>query len=112
MALSREMGIKRVICSWLTLKGAFIFTHDSVGIWDPTRKVYRTNKDPYRLKGVADVLGIWAGKFLAIEVKVKGNYPTPEQKEFLANVNRLGGIGMIARSIEDVERELKLRGFL
>lgn len=104
--MTPETAIKRVICTWLKYQKCFCFVHDSVGIYDPTRKAYRTNKDPHRIKGVSDVLGIWKGKFLAIEVKVPGKYPTHEQRAFLDKVNKEGGIGFVARSLEDVIAQL------
>lgn len=99
--MTPESAIRNQICSWLSFQKCFCFVHDSVGIYDPKTKRFRSNTNRYRIKGVADVLGIWKGKFLAIEVKTKRNYPTPEQKTFLARVNAEGGIGFVARSIED-----------
>lgn len=101
--MTPEVSLRREICAYLKSKGALIFVHDSVGIYDPKRKCFRTNVDPYRRKGVCDILGIWEKRFLGIEVKVKGNYATREQKEFLADVNKYGGIGFVARSIDDVK---------
>lgn len=104
--MTPESMIRNSICSWLKIKKCFCFVHDSVGIYDPIKKTFRVNKNPHRIKGVSDILGIWRGKFLAIEVKVPGKYPTPEQKRFLEQVNREGGIGFVARSITDVEFQL------
>lgn len=105
--MTPESNIRNAICSWLSLKRAFAFVHDSVGIYDPVRRRFRANNNRFRIKGVADILGIWRGRFLAIEVKVKGRYPTPEQKAFLERVNQEGGIGFVARSIDDVIQELE-----
>lgn len=59
--------------------------------------------------GVADILGIFNGRFLAIEVKRPGNPLTRCQKHFLDSVNREGGIGFVARSIDDVIDQLGLK---
>jgi penicillin-binding protein-related factor A (putative recombinase) len=104
--MTPETFIKRTICSWLKGRGAFIFVHDSVGIFDPIRRGFRKNYDPHRIKGVSDILGIWKGQFLAIEVKVAKKYPSKEQKEFIANVIEHGGVAFVARSVEDCEKEL------
>ena len=57
--------------------------------------------------GVSDILGILPdGRFLSIEVKAGRNGPTEAQAEFLRLVNAAGGLGFVARSVEDVEREL------
>jgi penicillin-binding protein-related factor A (putative recombinase) len=103
-----ERQIQNLICSWLKAKRALFFVHDSVGIFDPVRKCYRTNRNPYRIKGVADIIGIWQGKPLAIEVKSKAGRVSPEQRRFLAEWNAAGGIGFVARSLADVEAALKL----
>lgn len=54
-------------------------------------------------KGVSDILGIWppgSGKLLAIEVKAPGGKLTPEQKEFLDDVNRHAGTGIMVSDLE------------
>lgn len=105
--MTPEGRVKNLICSWLSLQKCFFFVHDSVGIYDPVRKQFRTNKSPYRVKGVSDILGIWEGKFLAIEVKAGRNRPTEDQVAFIDTVNDRGGIGIIAWCLEDVQRALK-----
>lgn|SRR5487761_1771350 len=105
--MTPESRIRNLICSWLLAKRAFIFVHDSVGVYDPVRKCFRSNRNPYRIKGVADLLGIWKGRPLAIEVKVPGKYPTPDQKAFLLAWEDHGGIGFVARSLDDVIEKLE-----
>lgn len=105
--MTPEALIRNSICSWLSAKRALCFVHDSVGIYDPVRKCFRANNCRYRIKGVSDILGIWQGKFLAIEVKVKGKYATPEQKRFIEWVTEHGGIAFVARSIDDVKAVLE-----
>lgn len=101
-----EKEIVKQICSWIFLHRGFVFIHDSVGIYDKRTRRFRTNTNPYRIRGVSDILGIWRRKFLAIEVKSKTGSVTPEQERFIAAVRQHGGIAFVARSIEDVEREL------
>lgn len=103
-----ELFIRNQICSYLFYRKIFVFIHDSVGIFDEKKKVYRKNTSPYRRRGVADLLGIYRGRFLAIEVKsAKGNL-SEHQVEFLDQVRAAGGIGFVARSIEDVKRQLEI----
>jgi hypothetical protein len=104
--MTPERAIQNEICAWLKSRGALCFIHDSVGIFDPRRGVFRRNTSPYRIRGVADVLGIWQGRPLAIEVKTKTGRVSPHQKEFLAMWTAAGGIGFVARSVEDVKDEL------
>lgn len=59
-------------------------------------------------KGFSDLFGCIprSGRFFAIECKVKPNKPTPEQIQFLHVIRRLGAIGLVAYSVEDVEQAL------
>lgn len=53
--------------------------------------------------GGSDLIG-WTkdGKFLAVEVKTDKGRLTTEQTAFLSAVNKSGGIGICARSVDDV----------
>lgn len=52
--------------------------------------------------GSSDLIGITRdGRFLAVEVKVPGEEPTPEQQRFIDMVNARGGIGIAAHSVEE-----------
>lgn len=52
--------------------------------------------------GGSDLIGIAPdGRFLAIEVKKPGEYPTPEQRRFIEGVIAAGGIAGVARSEEE-----------
>jgi hypothetical protein len=53
--------------------------------------------------GISDIIGIYRGCFLAIEVKALNGKATEAQTNFLADVNENGGRGIIARSVQDVE---------
>lgn len=105
--MTPENAIKNSICEWLGYQKCFFWVSDRVGIFDPTRKVFRMNRSPYRIRGVSDILGIWKGQPLAIEVKTKTGKISPEQVAFLAMFRQSGGIAIVARSIDDVEKVLK-----
>lgn len=59
--------------------------------------------------GSSDLVGIVppSGRFLAIEVKSPKGVATKEQLSFLRMVNESGGIGFIARSVEEAVEKLK-----
>ena len=50
-----------------------------------------------------DMVGQKIGQFVALEVKTKTGKPTEAQENFLDQVNRAGGFGMIVRSAGEVE---------
>lgn len=60
-------------------------------------------------KGISDIICVWGGMFVAIEVKAPGKNPTPEQMKFLDGVNSAGGWGFVARSLADVIGTLRPR---
>ena len=60
-------------------------------------------------KGISDILGIYEGRFLAIEVKRPGGRLSQYQKEFLKRVRDEGGIAIVARSVDDVIDGLGIR---
>ena len=54
------------------------------------------------MPGVSDILGIFRGRFLAIEVKKPGGKLTEKQQEFIDRINANGGIAFVARDVFDV----------
>ena len=100
-----EKRIENAILEWLAMKDIFAFKVKSQGTWDPTKKVFRSPSKYYK-RGTADILGIYKCRPLAIEVKSKTGKPTIHQKIFLQAWQDNGGIGFIARSVEDVMRGL------
>jgi len=85
----------------LRLKRFLVFKHRNVGI-------YKKNSDQYiplpaSERGIADVIACAPnGQFWAIEVKTAKGRATDEQLEFLGTVRQKGGVGILARSIDDV----------
>ena len=62
-------------------------------------------------KGCSDIIGqLKDGRFMAVECKRPGKRATDEQAAFLATVNRHGGLGVVATSIEDCETAFHARG--
>jgi hypothetical protein len=53
-------------------------------------------------RGSADLIGICDGRFIAVEVKSAKGRLTTEQAAFLGMVRSLGGIAIVARSVDDV----------
>lgn len=103
-----EKAIENQILRWLSISGIFAWKNQSVGIYDPIKKIYRRSNNPYHIKGVSDILGILPdGRFLAIEVKSKTGKPSPEQVRFIKTINESGGLAFVAKSLEDAQEEIK-----
>ena len=58
-------------------------------------------------KGSSDLIGMFKGRFLALEVKMPGKKPTPEQQLFIDTVNKHGGIGAVITDPAQLEGILK-----
>lgn len=101
-AVLRYLAIDRRIawCQRFNTGATRIEGRDAKG--KPTRRFVR-----FAFPGCSDILGqLTSGHFLAVEVKRPSTKPTPEQAAFLAQVNRAGGLGLIARSVDDVQAAL------
>lgn len=100
-----ERVIESEILSWLASQDILAFKIKTTASYDPKTGAYwKTSK--YYKKGTADILGIYKGRPLAIEVKTKTGRLSPHQKIFLQEWKNYGGISIVARSIEDVDRGL------
>lgn len=114
MTAQPERLVRNAIVDWLRMHRIMCWIFDSVGIFDPNKRVYLTRSSKYKIKGLPDIHGILpGGRFLGVEVKqpdrvnAKGQtvryYPSAEQKERIAEINAAGGLAFVARSIEDME---------
>ncbi len=101
----KESDIEKQILHWLSLNKIFAWKTKTVGTFDPTSRRFRSTPKHY-MKGVSDIIGIWGRRPLAIEVKRPKCYPSPEQRVFMQSFNDAGGIAFVARSIEDVVKNL------
>lgn len=97
--MTPEGQIKKSIMDWLSVQ-----PRSKCRVWPIQigRIPGRTNHS----KGISDILGLWNGRGLAIEVKRPGGKPTAEQKEFLTAWAESGGIAILAYSLDDVTKTL------
>lgn len=124
----REYIVQREILEYLhtpRLKEVcYVWRNQSTGVFDPVSGTFRINKGLGRINGVSDILGIVGsavigadgslglGRLLAIEVKSTKGKATADQLAFLLHITNRGGLGFIARSVEDVEAVFKREGIL
>jgi len=88
-----EKVITKQIIGWLKWNGFFVWKQ-----W----------QGPMSRPGVSDILGVLpGGRFLAIEVKTRRGRLTKRQEGFLSAVNQKGGLGFVARSLDDVVEVLE-----
>jgi len=101
-----EKDIQRQILDFLHYHKVFAWRNQTTGIFDTKRKVFRSNQT---LKGAADIFAVLNnGRFVAIEVKRPGGKLSLDQINFLADINKRGGLAFMADNVEVVKRELNL----
>lgn len=101
-----EKQIESTILDYLNRHpDSFAFKVNTVGVYDPIKGIHR-RPGRFTLKGTADIIGMWKGKFLAIEVKKPGGRPTTEQKAFVKKIISMGGVAFFAFNLEDVKHHL------
>ena len=75
-------------------------------VWRNTNQRGRKHNSSHYRKGVPDILGIWCGRPLAVEVKKPGGVISKEQIEFISTFTQLGGVAFVAMSVDDVVKKL------
>jgi penicillin-binding protein-related factor A (putative recombinase) len=105
-----EKEIETAILQYLEiLPECFAFKNQSIAVFDPSKKIFRKARSKFLINGTSDILGIFRGKFLAIEVKRPSNkLRNADQDNFIENIKIHGGIAFYATSIDDVKKGLNL----
>lgn len=90
----------------LDLKGFNVWRQNNGGVYDPTNKVFRRNSST---PGISDIIGYHkkTGKFIAVEIKIGKDKLSPYQEQFLSGVNKAGGIGVVIKDMDELEKFAK-----
>lgn len=102
-----EKEIQKTILEYLQWNNIFSWRNNSGYIF--TKYKGKTQMIKMGAVGSPDIIGIYKGKFLGIEVKSATGTLRPEQKEFLDKINAEGGFAFVARNLDDVIKNLKLK---
>ena len=104
-AVPLERAIQRAILEWLNLQWGCKAWRSNTGA---VVREYKGKKRFTRFghPGIADIIGVYRGRFLAVEVKRPGNRPTLEQEAFLSEITALGGIAFCATSLDDCMQQM------
>ena len=120
--MTQEGGIQTAIIYYLESTGWLTIRFNNVGMYDPTKKLYRKNVN---IQGISDIIALKGGTFLCVEVKkpsemtgvgkIESGLKQPKSKrdwrfwhqnEFIKNVRNHGGIGFFADSVDMVRNNL------
>jgi penicillin-binding protein-related factor A (putative recombinase) len=104
-----EKEIEKSILEYLEhLPECYAWKNVTGGFFNTKTKTFRKQTNKFAINGTSDILGIYKGKFLAIEVKRPSNKVRPqEQLNFINQINIMGGKAFFATSIDDVREALK-----
>lgn len=98
----RESLVLQACLGWLYHKGCFTWRNNSGVLRDK-----KNNPIRFGLNGSADIIGMTPnGRFLAVECKSERGQLSEPQERFRDRVLASGGIYIVARSTDDLEREL------
>lgn len=105
---SIEKLIEQSILQFLEfLPGCFAWKNHTTGYFNTRTQKFTKQKSKYAINGVSDILGVYKGRLLAIEVKdPKNKTRTDEQNRFIELVNRYGGLAFYATSVDEVKEKL------
>lgn len=96
--MTEEGAVVQACLEYLKLIGAYVWRNNTGALKDKTDRPVFFGKP-----GSADILGLLpGGRFIAVECKSKKGKLSEKQKDFLANVKRIGGLDVVARSVDDV----------
>lgn len=91
----KEADIQRAIKEYLQYHGWFVYkNHQSLGSH----------------RGVADLTAVKDGRVIWVEVKRPGGKLSQDQHKFMAALVQHGGIYLLARSVDELERVLEGMG--
>lgn len=73
------------------------------------RKIWfvKVHGEAMQKRGIPDLICCYEGRFVALEVKDKGNFATPLQRYELARIAKAGGEQAVVYSVADVEKVLE-----
>lgn len=103
----KEKDIELEILIFLnSLPGCFAWKNKSMGTFNSARGTYLKNHHRFSEKGTSDILGIYRGYMICVEVKSRKGRLLPHQAIFLDKMTDHGAIAFVARSIDDVKAHL------
>ncbi len=99
-----EQALVNQVITYLNLYGHYVWRQNTGAMTTEGGRFVR-----FGHKGIADVIGVLKdGRFIAVECKVGKNKPTQFQKDFLEDITKRGGVGIVAYDLDDVVNALSM----
>ena len=96
----------RILC-FLEDIGFWARKLNSVGVFDPTKKVFRKNNSRFNQRGMPDIIALRDGQWFLIEVKTPRGKLNPHQQQTIREIQSHQGIVFVTRSVGQTFETLK-----
>jgi hypothetical protein len=96
-----EIEIQSSVCEYLQRRKHFFSRINNIPVFDQKRKVYRA-LPKYTRKGFPDIIVLWKGFPVFLEIKAPKGRQSPEQKEFEEDCKKQAIEYHLIKSIDDV----------
>lgn len=104
-----ESQIETAILGYLVeFKRLLAFPVRNAGYYDTKLKRFRTQQSKYFRKGVPDIILIYRGRFVGLEVKSEKGVQSRDQKVFAQDILKSEGLYYVVRSVEQVQEILNI----
>jgi len=91
-------SLTSAIKAWLELHGAAVSRINVFGTYDQKLKRYRHSGST---KGVSDLIAVYQGRYISIEVKFGRDVLSPQQIEYKRSVEAAGALYYVAHNFSD-----------
>ena len=107
-----EREVVKACLEYLELRGVYAYRQNT-GAAEYADNTGRRRFVRYGKPGISDIIGVLpGGRFIAVECKAPGGRLSEHQTEFLKDIERMGGLAVIARSVEDLEKIFRQQGVI
>lgn len=91
-------------CHYLRVLGQFFWVQPNQGYYHPVKKRYVRHRNPYTKNGIPDIIWIYKGHFIGLEMKrPKGGVQSQAQLEFEKEVVQAGGTYKVAKGYDEAK---------
>jgi hypothetical protein len=104
-----EGAVVKACLEYLELRGAYAYRQNT-GAAEYQDKAGKKRFVRYGKPGASDIVGLLpGGRFIAVECKAPGGRLSELQAGYLRDIERMGGLAVVARSVEDLAKSLEER---
>lgn len=100
-----EKDIQRTICEYLSVKKYFFWRSNNIPVFSTNNAGKRTFRSlpKFTPRGLPDIIVIYKGQFIALEIKRPKAKLRPEQADFGSKCIENGGKYFILHSLEELQ---------